>query len=70
MIFDSNSSSPLLADFRAAQEAEGVAIHALRVAQQSGADRAMLRDLTNQMTDAHDNKMRIWNQLEKHRLDN
>ena len=68
-VLDSNKSGSLLEQFKAAQDAEGRAIRAVRTAQEIGADSATLIGLINQMTEIHNKKMSIWNQLEKQQLD-
>lgn len=68
-VFDSNTSGPLLEQFKAAQDAEDRAIRTVRTAQEMGTDSATLIDLINQMTEIHNKKMSIWNQLEEQKLD-
>ena len=70
MIFDMNSSKELFEKFQAAQTAEGAAITALHDAMSGGIkDNTVLMSLTDRMTDAHNKKMDIWDQLQQHRLD-
>lgn len=70
MIFDMNSSMELIEKLQAAQAAEGVAITALHDALKSGIkDDDVLVALTDSMTDAHNKKMDIWDQLQQHRID-
>jgi hypothetical protein len=70
MIIDGNAAGPLLEQFKAAQEAEGAAIMTLHDALKGGVtDKVILAALTDQMTEAHNKKMDIWDQFEKLRLD-
>lgn len=70
MIIDGNAAGPLLEQFKAAEEAEGDAIAELHDAMKvGGADKAILTALTDHMTEAHNKKMDIWDQVEKLRLD-
>lgn len=70
MIIDGTTAGPLLEQFKVAQDAEGVAIANLLSAMKSGIrDDATLMALTDRMTETHNNKMDIWDQLQQHRLD-
>ncbi|MCK9201351.1 MAG: hypothetical protein M0P59_07200 [Gallionella sp.] len=70
MIIDGNAAGPLLEQFKAAQEAESAAIMALHEAMKGGiTDKEILTALTDHMTEAHNKKMDIWDQVEKLRLD-
>ncbi len=70
MIIDGNVAGSLLRQFKTAQEAEGAAITALHEAMRGGiTDKAILMALTDRMTEAHNKKMDIWDQVEKLRLD-
>ncbi len=70
MIFDMDSSKELFEKLQAAQAAEGVAITALHNAMKGGVkDSKALGALTDCMTEAHNKKMDIWDQLQQHRLD-
>jgi hypothetical protein len=70
MVFDSNAAGSLLEQLRIAKEAEAIAIRALGSALKSGVKNTeTLRTLSDQMTEAHNNSMDIWNQLQKFRLD-
>jgi hydrogenase maturation factor len=70
MIFDMNSSKELIEKLQTAQAIEGAAITALHDAMKGGMkDNATLMALTDRMTEAHNKKMDIWDQLQKHRLD-
>jgi hypothetical protein len=68
-VFDSNTAGPLLRQFEAANEAEGAAIRAVRAAQEARADTSTIMGLIDRMTEAHNKKMDIWEQLERLRLD-
>lgn len=69
MIIDM-SSKPLLEQFQAANEAEGVAIKELLAYMQGGGrDNQRIEALTNCMTSAHDKKMDIYAQLQSVKLD-
>jgi len=69
MIIDS-SATELLEKFQSANEAEGVAIKELHAyLQGSVKDKAVLRELTKHMEDAHNKKMDIWDALQEFRLD-
>ena len=69
MIIDM-SAKPLLEQFQAANEAEGVAIKELLAYMQGGGrDNQTLEALTNRMTSTHDKKMDIYAQLEAVRID-
>ncbi len=71
MIFDMNSSKELFEKFQAAQAAEGAAITALHDAMKGGMkDNDILIALSDRMTEAHNKKMDIWDQLQQFRLDN
>lgn len=66
-----NKVSQLMEQFVAADEAEGAATQALLAYMQSGAnDRTRMKELGDAMTSAHDNKMQIYAQMQKFRLDN
>jgi hypothetical protein len=70
MVIDGKTAAPLLDQFKVAQEAEGAAITALHDAMKSGMkDREILMALTDRMTETHNLKMDIWDQLQHHRLD-
>ena len=70
MILDGNSADPLLEQFKSAQDAEGVAIAALHDAMKGGTDdKEILMTLTDRMTDAHNKKMDVWDQLQQFQLD-
>ena len=70
MIFDMTSSKELFEQFYAAQATEGAAITALHDTLTDGVkDNDILMALTNRMTEAHNKKMAIWDQLQQHRLD-
>jgi len=70
MIFDMNSSKELFEKFQAAHADEGAAITALHDAMKGGMkDKESLISLTDRMTEAHNKKMDIWDQLQQHRLD-
>ncbi len=70
MIIDGNAAGPLLEQFKVAQEVEGAAITALHNAMKGGAkDSTILMALTDRMSEAHNKKMDIWNQLQQFRLD-
>lgn len=70
MIIDGNAAGPLLEQFKVAQEAEGAAITALHDAMKGGTkDSTILMALTDRMSEAHNKKMDIWNQLQQFRLD-
>ncbi len=70
MIFDMNSSKELIEKLQAAQAIEGAAITALHDALKGGMkDDKILGALTDRMTEAHNKKMDIWDQLQQHRLD-
>lgn len=70
MIFDMKSSKELFEKFQAAQAAEGAAITALHDVMKGGMkDKEILIALTDRMTEAHNKKMDIWDQLQQHRLD-
>jgi hypothetical protein len=64
------SARPLLEQFQAANEAEGIAIKELLADMQAGGnDNQKLEALTNRMTNTHDKKMDIYAQLQSVRLD-
>lgn len=70
MIIDGNTAGPLLEQFKIAQDAEAVATTALYEAMKSGMkDHGILMALTDRMTEAHNKKMDIWNQLQAVALD-
>ena len=70
MILDGNSADPLLEQFKSAQDAEGVAIAALHDAMKGGTkDKEILMTLTDRMTEAHNKKMDVWDQLQQFQLD-
>ena len=65
MIIDGNEAGPLLEQFKIAQDAEGAAITALHDAMKGGMkDHAILMALTDRMTETHNKKMDIWDQLQ------
>lgn len=69
MIIDM-SSKPLLDQLIVASEVEDTATKALRSALENGVrDSATLETLTNRMTETHNKKMDIWDQLEQVKLD-
>ena len=69
MILDGNLAGPLLEQFKSAQDAEGVAMTALQDAMKGGMkDQEILMALTDRMTEAHNKKMDVWDQLQQHRL--
>ena len=70
MVIDGNTAGPLLEQLKIAAAAEGVAITALHDAMKGGMkDKGILMALTDRMTEAHNKKMDIWDQLQQHRLD-
>lgn len=70
MLIDGNSAGSLLEQFKIAQEVEGAAITALHDAMKgSMKDMEILMALTDRMTETHNKKMDIWDQLKQHRLD-
>ncbi len=69
MILDS-SAAPILERYKAAKDAEGEAIKALHSALASGErDQNRLLNLTEQMENAHNVAMAIYEELEAVRLD-
>ncbi len=61
---------PLMEQFKAANDAEGVAIKNLLAYMQSGGnDNKKLMELTNSMTSAHEKKMHIYQEMQKLRID-
>ena len=69
MIIDM-SAKPLLEQFQAATEAEGVAIKELLAYMKGGGeDNQTIEALTNRMTNTHDKQMNIFAQLQSVRLD-
>ena len=69
MIIDM-SSKPLLAQLIVASEVEDTATKELLSALENGVrDSAKLEALTNRMTETHNKKMDIWDQLEQVKLD-
>jgi hypothetical protein len=70
MVIDGNAAGPLLEQFKVAQEVEGAAITALHDAIRGGMkENEVLIALTDRMTEAHNKKMDLWDQLQQHRLD-
>ena len=70
MIFDGTAAGPLLEQFKIAQNAESAAISALHDALKAGMkDNETLTLLTQRMTETHNTKMELWDQLEDFRLD-
>ena len=70
MIIDKNAAGPLLEQFKLAQDAESAATMALHDAMKGGMkDKEILMALTNCMTEAHNKKMDILDQLQQYRLD-
>jgi hypothetical protein len=68
-VYDSKVQ-PLMQQFMAANEAEGVAIKALLAYMQGGGnDMAQMKRLSDSMTVAHDNKMNIYAKMQQFRLD-
>jgi hypothetical protein len=64
MIIDM-SAKPLLEQFQAVNEAEGVAINELLAYMQGGGrDNQILEALTSRMTSTHDKKMEIYAKLQ------
>ena len=62
---------PLFEEWKAAREAEGVAVNALHSALKNGIqDMQMVEALTKQMEAAHNNAMDIYDQLIERSLDN
>ena len=69
MIIDMNSK-PLLDKLIAASEVEGAATKALLAALENGIrDSVTLDNLATRMTETHNKKMDIWDQLQQVRLD-
>lgn len=69
MIIDM-SSKPLLEQLIVATEIEDTAAKALLSALENGVrDSATLATLTNRMTETHNDKMDIWDQLKQAKLD-
>ena len=65
MIIDGNPAGPLLEQFKIAQDSEGAAITALHAAMAGGMkDHEVLMALTDRMTETHNKKMDIWDQLQ------
>lgn len=61
---------PLMEQFKAVNEAEGVAIKNLLTYMQSGGkDNKKLMELTDAMTSAHERKMQIYQEMQKFRID-
>lgn len=70
MVIDGNAAGPLLEQFKLAQDAEGDAVTALHNALKAGIrDDVTLMALTDHMTEMHNKKMDIWDQLQQFRLD-
>lgn len=70
MVIDGNAAGPLLEQFKVAQEVEGAAVTALHDALKAGIrDDEILMALTDRMTETHNKKMDIWDQLQQFRLD-
>lgn len=70
MVIDGNAAGPLLEQFKVAQEVEGTAVTALHDALKAGIrDDETLMALTDRMTETHNKKMDIWDQLQQFRLD-
>lgn len=70
MVIDGNAAGPLLEQFKVAQEVEGAAVTALNDALKAGVrDDATLMALTDRMTETHNRKMDIWDELQQFRLD-
>ena len=68
-VYDSKVQ-PLMQQFMAAGETEGAATKVLLAFMQSGSkDENKLKELTDNMTSAHDNKMKIYAEMQKYRLD-
>jgi hypothetical protein len=64
MVIDGNAAGPLLEQFKVAQDVEGAAITALHNALKAGVrDDATLIALTDRMTETHNRKMDIWDEL-------
>ncbi len=70
MVIDGNAAGPLLEQFKVAQDVEGAAITALHDALKSGMkDKEALMALTDRMTETHNRKMDLWDELQQFRLD-
>lgn len=70
MVIDGDAAGPLLEQLKIAAAAEGAAITALHDALKAGIrDDEILIALTDRMTEAHNKKMDIWDQLQQFRLD-
>lgn len=70
MVIDGNAAGPLLEHFNVAQEVEWAAVTALNDALKAGVrDDAALMALTDRMTETHNRKMDIRDELQQFRLD-
>jgi hypothetical protein len=68
MIFNENAM-PLMVKYQAAREVEAIATQALLSAMENGSrDMPALDALTQEMTDAHNKAMDIWDALQQHRI--
>lgn len=70
MVIDGKAAGPLIEQLKAALEGETAAVSALHGALNAGeVDNETLSELTTRMTDAHNEKMRLWDLLQKIMLD-